>query len=63
MPLSKQALGHLYDLKKLARGSARVMFPVLGSKEGVMSENTLNKALRTLGYSSKVMTGHGFRSI
>ena len=28
VPLSKQALGTLYGLKKLARGSARVMFPV-----------------------------------
>jgi hypothetical protein len=37
--------------------------PVLGSKEGVMSENTLTKALRTLGYTSDVMTWHGFRSM
>jgi integrase len=29
-----------------------------------MSENTINKALRTLGYDTKTqMTGHGFRSI
>jgi hypothetical protein len=39
------------------------MFPVLGTKEGVMSENTINKALRTLGYAGDVMTGHGFRSM
>jgi len=39
------------------------MFPVLGSKEGVMSENTLSKALRTLGYTSDVLTWHGFRSM
>lgn len=63
VPLSKQALVVLYDLKKGSVEKARSMFPVLGSKEGVMSENTINKALRTLGYSSDVMTGHGFRSM
>ncbi len=63
VPLSKQALVVLYDLKRAAVENARFLFPVLGSKEGVMSENTINKALRTLGYSGDVMTGHGFRSM
>lgn len=63
VPLSKQALVVLYDLKKGATEVARLMFPVLGTKEGVMSENTINKALRTLGYAGDVMTGHGFRSM
>jgi integrase len=53
----------LYELKKGATEDARYMFPVLGTKEGVMSENTINKALRTLGYAGDVMTGHGFRSM
>jgi integrase len=63
VPLSKQALVILYDLKKVAAENARFMFPVLGSKEGVMSENTLTQALRTLGYTGNVMTAHGFRSM
>jgi len=63
VPLSKQALVVLYDLKKMAAARARFMFPVFGSKEGVISENTLTKALRTLGYSGDVMTWHGFRSM
>jgi integrase len=63
VPLSQQALIVLYDLKKGSTENARFMFPVLGTKEGVMSENTINKALRTLGYSGDVMTGHGFRSM
>jgi integrase len=63
VPLSKQALVILYDLKKVAVENARFMFPVLGSKEGVMSENTLTLALRTLGYAGNVMTAHGFRSM
>src|SRR5437588_540006 len=62
-PLSHQSVVVLYDLKKGAEEKARFMFPVLGSKEGVMSENTLSKALRTLGYTSDVMTWHGFRSM
>lgn len=28
-----------------------------------MSENTVNAALRRLGYSGEEMTGHGFRSM
>nr|WP_308007259.1 tyrosine-type recombinase/integrase [Xanthomonas albilineans] len=28
-----------------------------------MSENTINSALRALGYSGDEMTGHGFRSM
>jgi integrase len=63
VPLSKQALVALYDLKKVGAENARFMFPVLGSKEGVMSENTLTQALRTLGYTGNVMTAHGFRSM
>jgi integrase len=63
VPLSKQALVVLYELKKGAADNARFMFPVLGTKEGVMSENTLTKALRTLGYERNIMTWHGFRSM
>ena len=63
VPLSKQALVILYDLKKVTAENMRFMFPVLGSKLGVMSANTLNKALRTLGYAGDVMTWHGFRSM
>jgi integrase len=62
VPLSRQAIAILYELKKTARERARFLFPVLGSKEGVISENTINKALRTIGYSGQVMTSHGFRS-
>lgn len=63
VPLSKQALVILYDLKKATNDDARFMFPVQGSKEGVISENTLTLALRALGYTGDVMTAHGFRSM
>jgi integrase len=63
VPLSKQALVILYDLKKFARDRTRFMFPVLGGADGVISENTITKALRTLGYTGDTMTAHGFRSM
>ncbi len=28
-----------------------------------MSENTINAALRSMGYAKEVMTGHGFRAM
>lgn len=63
VPLSNQSLVVLYELKKSATEKQKFMFPVLGSKEGVISENTVTKALRTLGYAGDVMTWHGFRSM
>jgi integrase len=36
--------------------------PKLGDRFRPMSENTVNKALRTMGYVREEMTGHGFRS-
>ncbi len=63
VPLRKQAIAILYDLKRCADEDARFLFPVVGSKEGVISDFTINKALRQLGYSGDVMTAHGFRSM
>ena len=37
VPLRKQALVVLYDLKKVAAENARFMFPALGTEEVVMS--------------------------
>ena len=34
-----------------------------GHRERSISENTVNAALRRLGYSKDEMTGHGFRSM
>jgi integrase len=46
----------------LARGG-RYLFPSLRTRDRPMSENTINAALRRLGYSSEEQTGHGFRSM
>ena len=62
VPLSKQAVTILTDLKPLT-GSGHFVFPSLRSRERPMSENTINAALRRLGYDGDTMTGHGFRSM
>lgn len=61
VPLSRQALEILNELKPLT-GNGKYVFPSLLSRNRPMSENTINAALRRLGYSSEEHTGHGFRS-
>lgn len=62
VPLSAQAVAILHDLHALT-GAGRYVFPGLRSWARPMSENTINAALRRLGYSGDEMTGHGFRSM
>jgi integrase len=62
VPLSSQAINVLRDLQALS-GEGRFVFPGLRSSLRPMSENTINAALRGLGYSGDEMTGHGFRSM
>jgi len=61
VPLSRQALAILSELRALT-GSRRLVFPGLRSPENPISENTLNSALRRLGYSHDELTAHGFRA-
>ncbi len=62
VPLSRQAIVILRELQALT-GAARYVFPGARSNGRPMSENTVNAALRRLGYGSDQMTGHGFRSM
>jgi integrase len=62
VPLSKQALAIIRDLHAISRGG-RWLFPSMRSVSRPMSENTLNAALRRLGYSTTQMTAHGFKGI
>jgi len=62
VPLAHQALAILRELKPFARGG-RYLFPSLRTRDRPMSNNTINAALRRLGYSSEEQTGHGFRSM
>ena len=62
VPLARQAITILRELEPLARGG-RYLFPSLRTHDRPMSDNTINAALRRLGYSSEEQTGHGFRSM
>lgn len=62
MPLSTQALQILRELHQL-NGDGKYVLPSLCSTDRPMSENTVNAALRRLGYEKEQMTSHGFRSM
>jgi integrase len=62
VPLSRQAVAILHELHPLT-GSGRYVFPSLRSPSRPMSNNTINAALRRIGYSKDEMTAHGFRSM
>jgi integrase len=62
VPLSRQALEIVLELKP-STGHGQYLFPSLQGPRRPMSENTINGALRRLGYSSEQMTGHGFRAM
>lgn len=62
VPLSSQAIAILKEIQPLT-GSGRYVFPSERGQSAVMSENTINAALRRLGYAKEEMTGHGFRSM
>ncbi len=62
VPLSKQALAILRELQPLT-GSGKYLFPSNRTKTRPMSDNTLNGALRRLGFTKDEMTAHGFRSM
>jgi integrase len=62
VPLSTQTVTTLRELQAFS-GDGRYVFPGLRTTSRPMSENTVNAALRRLGYSGEEMTGHGFRSM
>jgi integrase len=62
VPLCSQAVSILQSLHSLT-GEGKYVFPGVRTVSRPMSENTVNGALRRLGYSKEEMTGHGFRSM
>lgn len=62
VPLCRQAVEILTALKELT-GASRYVFPSVRSFAKPMSENTVNAALRYMGYDKDTMTGHGFRAM
>ena len=62
VPLSRQAMDILRELQPLT-GSRRFLFHCERTTSRPMSENTINAALRRLGFGRDEMTGHGFRAM
>lgn len=63
VPLSQQALAILEKIKSM-NGSRELIFVGDHDPRKPMSENTVNKALRVMGYDTKTeVCGHGFRTM
>ncbi|EPT3176124.1 tyrosine-type recombinase/integrase [Yersinia enterocolitica] len=63
VPLSRQALSILKQIQKFS-GSHDLIFIGDHDPRKPMSENTVNKSLRVMGYDTKVeVCGHGFRTM
>ena len=62
VPLSTQAVAILRDLQPMT-GRGRYVFPSVRTPERPMSENTVNAALRRMGFEKSEIVGHGFRAM
>ena len=62
VPLSVQSVEILDELLPLT-GPEGFVFPSVRTKSKCMSDNSLNAALRSLGYSKDQVVAHGFRSM
>lgn len=62
VPLSRQAV-ELFRRLRVMTGPDGFVFPSVRTRARPMSENTINAALRRLGYATDEMTAHGFRAM
>lgn len=63
VPLPQQAVEILWQLREVTGHGERV-FPNRCGKDRYMSQNTMNKALKIMGFSTtKEITAHGFRAV
>ncbi|MGK4333559.1 tyrosine-type recombinase/integrase [Lonsdalea quercina] len=63
VPLSQQAVALLKQIQAIS-GESVFVFPGARTLNKPMSENTINKALRVIGYDTKTeVCGHGFRTM
>ena len=60
VPLARQAVAILQELQPFT-GRSKYVFPGRAASR-VMSNNTVNQALRTMGWDAETVTGHGFRA-
>ena len=61
VPLALQAQEYLREILPIT-GHGKYVFPSLRSGERPMSDNTINAALRRMGFSQDEMSAHGFRA-
>lgn len=65
IPLPRQAIDILKQVKVIAENKkslSEFVFPAIHSSVIPMSENTINQALRRMGWESDQVCGHGFRA-
>ena len=62
IPLSRQAVEVFKEIYPVT-GHGQYVFPSIRSVERPMSNNTMNAALRRMGYTKNDMTAHGFRAM
>ena len=62
VPLARQAIEVLEEIRPLT-GHGRFVFPSLRTGERPMSDNTVNAALRRMGFAKEEMSAHGFRAM
>jgi len=62
VPLASQSIAILRQAQELT-GDGQFVFPSIRSPRNPMSENTINAALRRLGFGKDEMTAHGFRAM
>lgn len=65
VPLPTQAIELIQEIQPLTGygASAKYLFPSIRASNKPMSDNTVNSALRRLGYEQDVLVGHGFRAM
>lgn len=64
VPLSDQAIALLLKQIEALSGHLAFIFPGEYDQDKCMSDNTINKALRVMGYDTKKeICGHGFRAM
>ena len=62
VPLAAQAIRLLRELQPLT-GHGQYLFPSLMTSQRPMSDNTINVALRRMGFDRQTATAHGFRAM
>lgn len=62
VPLSKQALAILKAAKAITSRETGYIFPSIRSSVRPISNNTMNAAMRRMGFASDEVTAHGFRA-